>query len=229
MNPWVQGGTMGALLAALLFRWKSVTLPGACAGAFLALWFWGRGGPAVFLGFALFAGGASVLARLGGEGRRSHEPRTASQALANCGVAAAALLTGAGPDHAAVALAALGAAMSDTASTEAGRLSGARPRLLLAGPPVEPGSNGGMSLPGLGAGVLAAAAMGAVAALAAGFDGRALVVAGAGLCGNLVDSILGAAVEDRFFGRLPGWLRNDLVNLCCTASAALLAFLAIDA
>ncbi len=110
-DPWVLGGVMGAALAAVLWRCRSVTPSGAVAGCALTTVFLGAGGWGAFSAFVLLVLGGTVVTRLGrarkpGHGRR----RDAGQALANAGPAAVLLLVLPAAPGAVAAAAALGAA-----------------------------------------------------------------------------------------------------------------------
>jgi len=148
--------------------------------------------------------------------------RTWKNALANAGVAwALAIVTLLYPRthfrSAAVIgfIASLAAALSDTVSHEFGVVLGPSPRSIISFRRVLPGANGGVSAWGSLCGL---AASFAVAALAFGLSGLSLtgmlIVTVAGFLGNIVDSILGATLEEK------GWIQNDLVNLGCSLSGA---------
>ncbi|ESP88443.1 DUF92 domain-containing protein [Candidatus Halobonum tyrrellensis] len=112
----------------------------------------------------------------------------------------------------------LAAAMADTLSSEFGGLFD-DPRLVTTLEPVDPGTDGAVTWQGELAGVVGAALVGAIAAVlmpvgsattGVGF----LVVAGAGVVGMSVDSLLGATVEGDRFG-------NQTVNFLATLSGAI--------
>jgi uncharacterized protein (TIGR00297 family) len=128
---------------------------------------------------------------------------------------------------------AIAAAFADTASSEVGALSDAQPVLITTFKPAAHGTNGAVTLLGFAA-AFGAGALIAVAAWAGGFFGMlwkipeatfetktilsAVFVIVAGLVGTLVDSLLGATVEDR----LPG-VHKGAVNFACTLAGALVA------
>lgn len=144
--------------------------------------------------------------------------------------------------------ASLAAAAADTWATELGVLSPTAPRLITNGKPVEMGTSGGVTTTGT-----LAALCGAFFVSLFGFafapqsPALALLVTFAGFSGALVDSILGATVQAIYYcphcqketekypvhtcgtatSLLRGyrWINNDLVNTCCTLSAAGLIFL----
>jgi uncharacterized protein (TIGR00297 family) len=148
--------------------------------------------------------------------------RGARQVLCNGGVAAlAALAAGLGAPWAGAALAgALAGALSDTVAGELGRRYGGPPRTLLFGARVPVGTDGGMTWTGTLTGLLAAPLVPVAGVLAGGAaSGRAIaVVAAAGFCANLCDSILGRTVQ----AHLGRW-GNDWVNLAATLCGAVLA------
>ena len=205
-DPWVIGALFGASLAALLWTLRVVTPSGALVGGALTCLFIAVGGWGTFSGFVLLVVGGSILTRLG-EGPASERRRDGYQAVANAGPALVWLLVLEQPAAGIAAAAALGAAWSDTASSELGQRFAARPRMMLLGPPVERGRDGGMSPVGTLVGVGAA---GIAAGLAAAFDGVGVVAAIAvgAFAGNLVDSLLGATVESS----LPDRCANHIVN-----------------
>jgi uncharacterized protein (TIGR00297 family) len=176
-----------------------------------------------------------------GESRRG---RNAAQVAANLG--AAALVVFVGPTLeifrisqseailAVLASAALAEAAADTVSSEIGQVMGGRPRMITTLRKVEPGTDGGITLVGTLAGILAAALIATVAMLCTngallcrtGIAGCDLVgarvtdqllsivlVTVAATFGLLFDSFIGATFERK------GWLNNDAVNFLSTLSA----------
>jgi uncharacterized protein (TIGR00297 family) len=171
------------------------------------------------------------------------------QVLANGGVATVLALTGLAPTRTLGYLGALAAVNGDTWATEIGKTSPGLPRHVLTGHPIEPGTSGGVSMRGTLASVAGGAAIGAVAAMGSTIDGRftgsrsILLLSGtvAGGFGSLVDSILGATVQERRWcpvcrahtertihtcgtptehsGGFPG-VTNDVINLACSLSGA---------
>jgi uncharacterized protein (TIGR00297 family) len=139
--------------------------------------------------------------------------------------------------------ASLAGAAADTWATGVGAWSPQRPRRLLLGRPVPPGTSGGMTVLGT-VGALAGALLVAATGALAGAK-PALLAAGTliGFAGMVFDSVLGATAQGRF--RCPGcgasserrvhrcgaptvregglqWLDNDGVNLLATTLAAVL-------
>lgn len=130
--------------------------------------------------------------------------------LAPRGLAAEAML--------AVILAALAEAAADTISSELGQVLGGTPVMITTLRRVEPGTDGGITLAGTLAGIVAAGLVSAAGVLAMGASGRVWVIAFVGgVFGLLFDSLLGATLERA------RWLNNDAVNFLSTASAAAVA------
>jgi uncharacterized protein (TIGR00297 family) len=251
-----------ATVAAMARRFRSLTPGGslaatavggaAVAGAGL------RGGAALMTFFV----SSTLLGRLprapGRRQRRGNE-RDAVQVLANGGVAAACALAMALPRNCArpLALSAFGGALAtataDTWATEIGSRASTRPRSIATGKPVPAGTSGGVSWPGSLAAAVGATSIAAVVSTSASGKSthyRALwpAIAIGGFCGALVDSVLGATMQEVRFCHACGeetelprhdcgaptttvrgivWFNNDAVNLAATmAGSATAAFLA---
>lgn len=118
----------------------------------------------------------------------------------------------------ALGLAALAEAAADTASSEIGQVFGGTARMITTLRQAEPGTDGGISLAGTMAGIVAAAIVAAAGTWALRGDiAMFLVSCGGGIFGLLFDSLLGATFQQR------GWINNDLVNFVSSGSAAALA------
>lgn len=146
--------------------------------------------------------------------------RSASQVMANLGVAALLLAFPSIKGAHLLALAALAEAAADTASSEIGTAFSTRTILITSWQTVSPGTDGGISVTGTAAGIFAALI---IAACAAAFGllppAGILIVGAAGVAGMLMDSLIGATLEKH------GYLNNDAVNLLGTAAAAGFAWL----
>ncbi len=152
---------------------------------------------------------------------RTAEPaggRTASQAMANLGIAALTVAI-APQTWPVLSLAALAEAAADTGSSEIGMAFPGKTFLITTFQVVPAGIDGGISLFGTLAACAGAAAVAAAALLSNLITlSQAGTIVVAGFVGTLVDSLLGALFERR------GWLNNDLVNFFSTAAAAALAW-----
>jgi uncharacterized protein (TIGR00297 family) len=225
--PWAI--IVNAVTATLGFLMKSVSLSGAIAGAVVGtIIYVGGGGAAWGLLFATFIV-ASVTSRLGierkvllGIAEERGGRRGAGNAIANCGVAAAAAIVALTTPYTSQALLGLAAALtaggSDTVASEIGKAWGRSTFLVTTLGRVKPGTPGAMSLEGTAAGLLAAFALAAVAVAFGLIPASATlaVVVGA-MAGALVESALAATLEG------PGILNNDMLNFITTAIAAVVA------
>jgi uncharacterized protein (TIGR00297 family) len=217
---------VNAIVAWLGYRAKSVSRSGAVGGALVGVVIFAGGGAAAWALLVLTFVLATAASRLGlekkvllGIAEERGGRRGAGNAIANCGVAAAAAVAAISTPHAASALLALAAALvaggSDTVASEIGKAWGTSTFLVTTLRRVRPGTPGAMSLEGTAAGIVAALAL-AAAALAFGLIARSalLPVVVAATAGALVESVLGATLEG------PGILNNDMLNFINTAVAA---------
>jgi len=216
--------TAAFAIAARILR--SVSLGGALAGALVTFLLWIAWPPAFLAELTLFllTSGATRVGyrrkqQLGTAEKR--EGRSASQVLANLGVATAAALLATYLHHPLLMFAcaaALAEAAADTVSSEMGQALSSEPLLITTFRPVPPGTDGGVSGPGTFAGLAAALVVSSVCVLSMVVPGRGLLIAWfAGTAGMLFDSLLGATLER---ARL---LNNDQVNFSSTLFAAALA------
>lgn len=217
--------TVGFAVVARVIR--GVTTIGALAGAVVSFILY------MSLGVGAFAALVSVFVlawlttRLGyarkekrGTAEKS-DGRTASQVLANLGVAAAAGLLYANSGKAifivAVA-AALGEAAADTVSSEYGQARSEKAVLITTWQEVPAGTDGGVSVAGTIAGMLAAAVISGVCVAVGLVIWRWFwIPTVAAIFGMVVDSFLGAWLERR------NSLNNDGVNFLSTLAAATMA------
>lgn len=223
---WALGFTVAFALSAR--RLRAVTVSGAVAGGVLAFLLFFAGGPGTFAALIAVFLLTWATTRIGHRRKRqlgtaeAQSGRSASQIIANIGIAAAAALAGLATGHPAAwlvaATAALAEAAADTTSSEVGQAVSDSAYLITHFRPVPVGTDGGISLAGTLAGVAAALAVATVAWAARIIATHWwLPAAAAGTLGMFVDSFLGASLERR---RL---LNNDAVNLLSTIVAALFA------
>ena len=255
------GSIAAAVVSAIAYRARALTPGGAVAatvigGTVVAGAGW-RSGAAVV---AFFVSSALLgrLPRAESIEQRRGNRRDAVQVLANGGVAAALAISSLvvprrlQPRLVAGVFGAIAAATADTWATEIGSRCGGRPRSIINGTAVSAGTSGGVTIAGLVASVAGSTALAAVAAagLARGAASRrpplSLPVAMAGMTGSLVDSVLGATIQQVSFcpvcareselfvhhcgartSHLRGarWCDNDMVNALATATGAAAATL----
>lgn len=217
-----------AVLAKVL---DGVTYTGAAAGSLVTSLLWLSGGPQMFIAVLL----VFVLTLAATKFGRAHKQsltiaersggRDGAQVLANLGIsamfAAVSAMTAYRLPLMVGAISALAEAACDTVSSETGTALALEARLVTSGRIVPAGSEGAISLPGTAFGGIAALLVALQAVVSGLLDPRrATIVALAGILGMLVDSLLGATLEQR------GRLTNNTVNLISTFTAALLATLA---
>ena len=260
---------LGVLLAAVVayaaYRMRSLNLSGGLAAFLLGSIVFGLGGlpwAVLLLLFFITSTGLSFQLKkknTGGDQYAKGSQRDAWQVGANGGIAGVmVILHGLHPTSPlpwALFAAALAAANADTWATEVGAMSESWPRKITTLKPVPPGTSGGVSA----VGTLAAAAGSLVIALGAVYlwphsvDGKtdgwgyAAIIFLAGFLGSLLDSLLGATVQQIYWCpnceketekspvhscgsptvRLRGWrwLNNDVINLACTLSATVTALI----
>lgn len=218
-----------AALATVAQWLKAVTPHGAVAGAAASMLLYMGGGPGAFAGLTAVFLLTSISTRIGYERKRrlgvaeSREGRNAGQVLANTGIAA--LLAAISPFTPAPALwlaaaaAAMAEAAADTVSSELGQTAGGSTYLITSLRAVPPGTNGGISLAGTLAGLLAAGIVaGTCVAFGVIHESAAVIVVGAAVVGMFADSLLGATAEPR------GLINNNGVNLAGTGTAAIVGF-----
>ncbi|NPA26374.1 MAG: DUF92 domain-containing protein [Chloroflexi bacterium] len=255
------GGWLLALgIAWAAYRARALSRSGALAawvegGVLLGWggWAWGVVLMAFFVPSSLLSRWAQARRHVGIEKFAKGSQRDAWQVLANGGWPTLMVLAQhwgwLDPELAwRLGTAAFAAATADTWATELGVFH-PRPRWLLLGPPVAPGTSGGMSPWGTAAALAGAAWIGLWAAILApnGPQGRLLLtVTLAGLVGAVIDSLLGATVQGMYYcptcdketeqhpiHRRCGtrtvlrrgwpWMNNDVVNALSIAAAMLVA------
>jgi uncharacterized protein (TIGR00297 family) len=229
-----------------------LTLSGSVAGGLFAFSLLAFGGAAWAIPAFTFFFLSSLLSKIRSRRKMVAEAhyekgsvRDAGQVLANGGVGWALLLIHAlqpAPVLYWGFVGAFAAAAADTWATEIGALSPSSPRMVTTLRRVAAGTSGGVSAYGLG-GAVAGSLTVWLAALPfePGIDlDSLLAIAGGGVAGSLVDSLLGATLQVQYVDAATGglterggmkgtlnlqvrgvrWIRNDVVNLICTLAGA---------
>ena len=226
-SPW-QRVVVAALVTVAftaLARWvRGVSRTGAVAGAVVCFLLYLGAGPGAFLALVSVFALTWITTHLGYQQKQKlgtaekEEGRTASQVLANLGVAAVCAgvyAVGARPALLLAIAAALSEAAADTVSSELGQATSQKAWLITTWEEVAAGTDGGVSVAGTLAGVAAAAVVSAVCALSGlVLWSRFGITLTAAIVGMFADSFLGAWLERRQV------LNNDAVNFLGTLVAA---------
>ncbi|VAX23586.1 hypothetical protein MNBD_NITROSPINAE02-931, partial [hydrothermal vent metagenome] len=203
-----------AMLGVAAYKEKKIDKAGGVAGVILGAIIYlslGIEGFVIMLFFIMFAVVVTTISAYHHGEPEGYGTRGAGNAFANLGPAAFFALfslMACDPFVFNIAFcASLGAALSDTVSSELGRGAQEKPVDILSWERVETGSNGAISMRGTALGVLAALfmGMGGSAMELVTIPGALAVIAGA-VAGNLADSWLGSAFEN------DGLLTNNQVN-----------------
>lgn len=256
------GFLLASVVAYLAYRARSLNTSGTIAAIITGTVVFGLGGLQWAVLLLVFFVTSSALSRafktrkqgLDEKFSKGHA-RDAGQVFGNGGLATAFVLvhflfpeSGVGWVGFAASLAAVNA---DTWATELGVLNPTPPRLITdLRKRVEKGTSGGVSLFGTFASLLGASAIALPAALMTGHWSLLPLIALAGLCGSLFDSLLGATVQAMYYCptdkketekhplhtcgtqtiHLRGWrwLDNDWVNFACSAFGAAVALIVIS-
>jgi uncharacterized protein (TIGR00297 family) len=228
---WADSGSRFALIVAITVGFaalghavRGVSRWGAVAGAVVCFALLASIGPGAFaMLLAVFSVTwiATRFGRLRKQGlgvAERKEGRSASQVLANTGMATACALCYSGLHLPLMLLgmaAALAVAAADTVSSECGQALSRQARLITTLESVPAGTDGGVTLGGTAAGAVAAGLVSLVGVWAGLLPTRWIWIAvAAGVFGMVVDSFLGALFERR------GWIGNDSVNFLSTVVAA---------
>lgn len=206
--------TLLVLLAA--FYLGAITFPGLLAALALGLAMFLLGGWISYAALVLFFLLGSAASRIG-KGRKAQAEslhqhsgaRGVAQVAANGlpSLLFAALYAATGGEGCRLAvIGCFAAAAADTFSSDLGMLSRQEPVSILTFKPVRRGMSGGVTLLGLGAGVLGALLLSLLAAPRFGWTG-VLACCLTGLAGTLVDSLLGASAQAKY--RVPKGHKKD--------------------
>jgi uncharacterized protein (TIGR00297 family) len=203
---------------------RGVSNTGAIAGGAVCLALFASVGPGAFTALLAVFAVTWLATRFGRAGKlrmgvAEHTGgRSASQVLANTGMAAACAVSYSAL-HAPLMLlgmaAALAVAAADTVSSECGQALNRDAWLITTFERVPAGTDGGVTSAGTLAGALAALLVSLVGMWMGLLSTRWMwIAASAGVLGTVIDSFLGALFERR------GWIGNDSVNFISTVLAA---------
>ena len=236
LTIWATAFALNGVLIALAQRVPLLTRAGWCHAAILGTILWGclgwQGWTAVVLYLAL----GSLVTKVGFQQKQRQglaEARGGRRSPANVWGSAAvgavlALLIGSGLGPKPLLLvgfsASFAAKLADTFGSEIGKRYGRTTVLITTLRRVPPGTEGAVSLEGTLASAIGSLVMTAVvvAVQLVPAGPVAWLVAAVGLLATLLESLLGALLQER-----TPWLTNELVNAIQTAVAALLAMAAL--
>ena len=264
------GLVLSLLIAFLAYRRDSLSQSGAAGAIIVGTLIFGLGGWVWGVLLAVFFISSSLLshfrerekAAVAEKFEKGHR-RDMGQVLANGGLGALiAVLSAIVPASVVPSgawfflfLGVMATVTADTWATELGTLSKGAPRLITNGRPVEVGTSGGVSPLGTSVSFAGGLLIGLTAGLLAPVAGLlpwsaalpvALVGALSGAAGSLIDSLLGATVQQIYYCdtcgketerklhrcgtttrplRGWGWMNNDLVNLISSMGGGLVAAL----
>ena len=237
LTTWVTALALNGVLIALAQRVPLLTRAGWCHAAILGTILWGclgwQGWTAVVLYLAL----GSLVTKVGFQQKQRQglaEARGGRRSPANVWGSAAvgavlALLIGSGLGPKPLLLvgfsASFAAKLADTFGSEIGKRYGRTTVLITTLRRVPPGTEGAVSLEGTLASAIGSLVMTAVvvAVQLVPAGPVAWLVAAVGLLATLLESLLGALLQER-----TPWLTNELVNAIQTAVAAVLAMAAVE-
>jgi uncharacterized protein (TIGR00297 family) len=245
------GVALGVFISVVSYSTKLLAPSGAVMTFLLASLLYGLGGWQWTIPMVTFFLLSSFLSKAGKHQKASLETmfektgvRDYAQVAANGGVAGVLVILSylfREINFYPLYLGAVAAVTADTWGTEIGLLTKSQPRLITSGKRVDRGTNGAVTLMGLGGSLLGSVVIVASAAAWIWDERLALGVVVAGLGGSLVDSLLGATVQAQYrctvcstaterrthhdtptelVHGLP-WINNDNVNWACAATGAL--------
>ena len=249
LSTWIIAALLALLIVATAWRIRALNTSGAIAAVLLGTMVVGSSGWWPGVALVTFFATSSLLSRIG---REQHQARGARrdwvQVLANGWPVLIGGLAWAITDSDIWLLFGVGgiaAATADTWSSELGKLSTSPPRLITSWRVVSPGTSGAVSVLGTIVSFAGALLIGAIAGVA--YGAAALIgITVAGILGGLVDSLLGATVQERRYcdtchkhteanphhcgnpTRFVGGIRfinNDIVNMACVFAGAIVGAL----
>ncbi len=202
------GIAFGIIIAVASFYWRLLSRSGAVATFLLASLLYGIGGLRWTIPILAFFLLSSVLSKIGSSRKASLESvfeksdqRDYAQVAANGGVAGILIvLTYLFPhsDFYPLYLGSVAAVTADTWGTEIGLLTAGEPILISTFRRVKRGTNGGMTILGVVAGIVGAAVIGLSSFAWTESWKFVLRLVLAGVAGALIDSILGATVQAQY-------------------------------
>lgn len=234
---WLQALIVNTVLIALAQRLPLLTRWGWVHAGILGTVLWGSLGWTGWLSVVLYLGLGSAVTKLGFSDKQRRglaEARGGCRSPLNVWGSAAtgaslALLIAAGLEPKPWLLAAFAASfaakLADTFGSEIGKRFGRTTVLITSLRPVQPGTEGAISLEGTlasAAGSLAMTLVMLALQLVPSWPVAGLVMV-VGLVATLGESLLGALVQDRV-----SWLSNELINALQTLLAAVLAMLLVS-
>jgi uncharacterized protein (TIGR00297 family) len=213
---------------------RGVSRSGALAGALVCFLLYACAGPGTIVALLSVFILAWATTRFGSQRKQrlriaeKQDGRSASQVLANLGVATGCValyaLLGKNVIFLLAAAASLSEAAADTVSSEVGQASNEKARLITTWKQVAAGIDGAVSLQGTLAGVVAATIVSLLCVLGGLLPWKWMGISvGSAVVGMVADSYLGASLQPR------GMLNNDSVNFLSTLSSAVVAFVIASA
>lgn len=265
------GFVFSVIITALAYRRGSLSQSGAVGALIVGTLIFGLGGWVWGVVLGVFFVSSSLLshfkerekAAVAEKFEKGHR-RDIGQVFANGGLGALiAVLSAVVPESAGMAgswfflfIGVMATVTADTWATELGTLSKAAPRLITSGRVVEVGTSGGVSALGTGVSFVGGLLIGLTAGLLAPLAGLlpwsaalavGLIGAISGAAGSLIDSLMGATIQQIYYCdtcqketerkvhrcgtttrplRGWSWMNNDLVNLISSLGGGLVAVVA---
>ncbi len=253
------GTILGITVAAVAYYARFLKASGAVATFLLASFVFGVGGWKWTTPILTFFVLSSLLSKLGSSAKREAESeceksgtRDAGQVAANGGVAGVLLMLQylfQNIELYPMYLGAIAAVTADTWGTEIGTLLRGRTVSIVSLKTVPPGTNGGVSVAGLIAGLLGASTIALSALRWQVSTATILMVIVAGVIASIVDSVVGSTLQAKYCcarcgkiserthhcgetSQLVGgirWINNDVVNVICAMAGAVAIVLFIAA